>query len=271
MQTRVAPTPSGFLHVGNAANALVTSAWAMDDGLELRLRIDDLDDARARPEYIEDILKLLDWLGIRWTHGPRTVVECQEARAARSTRAWDVLEQALQAGMPAYACNCSRRTLAATPTHGCPGDCRAADRPLDVGESALRIHVPPGTTIDVQGEAVELDLVLGDFIVWRRDDRPAYQWFSVVEDTDHGTTHILRGEDLRVSTAAQLYLAGFLPDAGFLEADIRHHPLVLDDAGLKLSKSQLRRASGLPRSPQTREAIRRWAVELGGAVGVKVP
>ena len=85
MQTRVAPTPSGFLHVGNAANALLTSAWAMDEGLELRLRIDDLDDARARPEYIEDILELLDWLGIRWTHGPRTVEECQEARAARST------------------------------------------------------------------------------------------------------------------------------------------------------------------------------------------
>lgn len=271
METRIAPTPSGYLHVGNAANALLAAWWASQEGLALRLRIDDLDATRARPEYLEDIFDLLTWLGIAWTHGPRTVAECQSSREMRTRLAREALDAALARGLPGYACTCTRRTITVTPTHGCPGACRNRDHALTPGASAMRVHVPSGTTVIVDGEEIPLDVVLGDFVLWRREDLPAYQWVSVVEDTHHGTTHILRGDDLRVSTAAQRYLSAFLPDTGFIDADVRHHPLVLGDTGIKLSKSQLGRTTGIPRSGETREAIHRLAVELGGAVGIRVP
>lgn len=271
MQTRVAPTPSGYLHLGNAANALLTSWWARQEGLALRLRIDDVDAERARPEYVDDILDLMTWLGIEWTDGPRTLVETEHARGTRVTHAREMLQAALDNGLPAYACTCSRRDVTAIPTLGCPGRCRTAGHPLVPERSALRVHVPAGTCVSVQGVDVPLDVALGDFVIWRKDDQPAYQWFSVVEDTLHGTTHILRGEDLRTSTAAQRYLARFLPESAFLGAEIRHHPLLLDDSGAKLSKSQLNRSTGLPRTPSTRAEIRRTAMDLGRSVGITEP
>jgi glutamyl-tRNA synthetase len=102
----------------------------------------------------------------------------------------------------------------------------------------LRVHVPTDTTISINGVDLHLDLELGDFVIWRRDDLPAYQLVSVVEDRDLGTTHIVRGEDLLASTAAQIFIASSLGADNLVTAHYVHHPLLTDVSGAKLSKSR---------------------------------
>lgn len=271
MLTRIAPTPSGFLHEGNAVNALVTSWWATQDDLTVALRLDDLDGPRIRQEYVDDVFEVLTWLGIHWSVGPTDAHESVPQRVRRVEECRSALEDARAADLPAYACACSRRMLIKPPTGGCPGGCRSLDLALDPGRTALRVAVPVGTMVQVENESIPVDRVLGDFVIWRRDDLPAYQWSSLVEDTAMGTTHILRGDDLRPSTAAQLFLAGFLPDSSLGEATIRHHSLLTDANGAKLSKSQLRTVSGLPRTPSMREHLEELAAGIASPLGIRTP
>jgi glutamyl-tRNA synthetase len=100
------------------------------------------------------------------------------------------------------------------------------------------VHVPIGTTISVNDVKIHLDLELGDFVIWRRDDLPAYQLVSVIEDRDLGTTHIVRGADLLTSTAAQIFIASSLGADNVVTANYVHHSLLADASGVKLSKSR---------------------------------
>ncbi len=229
-RTRIAPTPSGFLHEGNLLNFLLTARLADTVGAEITLRIDDMDVFRLRREYVEDIFRCLHWLGIEWQHGPRSIAE-YEAMPSIEERAdhyYDVLESMADAGLPVFTCACSRRELGRDAR--CERGCRDRDLELIAGETALRVRLPES--------AQDVTDAMGDFVVWRREDVPSYQLASVIDDHEMAMTHIMRGEDLRDSTLAQRYLAGFLPDSPFLRADIRHHPLIVGRDGAKLSKSQ---------------------------------
>lgn len=230
MLTRIAPTPSGFLHEGNLVNFLLTQRLAAEVGAGIALRIDDLDVFRMRPEYVEDIFRCLAWLGIDWQQGPHSMgdYEALPEPEERAERYFDRLELMISAGLPAFVCACSRRDLGrdARCEKGCP-DKRLK---LKEGKTAARIRVPESEP--------EIRAAMGDFVVWRREDLPAYQLQSLIDDEEMGVTHIVRGEDLADSTLAQRYLARFIPDSQFLKADIRHHPLITTDAGEKLSKSQ---------------------------------
>ena len=270
MRTRIAPTPSGYLHRGNAANALLTHWWATSEGGTVALRIDDVDAPRMRPEYVHDVHDLLKWLQIPLHRSPdprRAGVGTQEGRVERARA---VLDQARRNGLPAYACRCSRSILDGVPRGGCPAGCRTAGHALEPGGAVLRIAVPEGAFVRVDGRDIDLAAAMGDFVIWRRDDLPAYQWFSVVEDTDAQVTHILRGEDLVESSAAQLHLAQYLDDTCFRDAVIRHHGLVVDERAMKLSKSQLGAAGPLPRTDEEREEVQRIARSLGRAIGLPV-
>lgn len=271
MHCRVAPTPSGFLHRGNAVNALLTSWWASALGASLGLRIDDVDSARVRPEYLHDIFDVLAWLGVEWSSGPRAAQQSTGLRTQRIRRAREALTAAREDGLEVYACTCSRRVLTSIPSGGCPRGCRDRDLPFERDRTALRVVVGPGTTIDVSGRTVDVAAALGDFVVWRRDDVPAYQWLSVVEDTDAQVTHILRGEDLLVSSAAQILLARYLPESRFSQAIFVHHPLIKDATGTKLSKSQLQAPRGLPRTAEELQIICSMARDVGDVVGIAPP
>lgn len=268
VRTRMAPTPSGFLHEGNLVNMVLTHRWAAAIDAEVHLRIDSIDAARVRPEYIDDILDSLSWLGLDYALGPRSTQEARSDRDRRVTRAREQLVAARDTGLAVYACDCSRARGGSTAHGGCPGGCRSRGLTYVSGETSLRVIVPVSTTVAVEGRPIDLSREMGDFVIWRRDDLPAYQWTSVVDDTDARMTHILRGEDLTVSTAAQLFLARYLPDSSFLAADIRHHPLLTGPDGVKLSKTQLGRREALPRTDELRGRITDVADSVGRAMGL---
>lgn len=237
--TRYAPTPSGYLHAGNLVNFTFTRDLAMEVGADIALRIDDADAARYRREYVDDIFETLRVHGLEWHIGPHDTDDFERRWSQRhKTEAYRRVLRDLVDEMDTYACACSRTVQRAVPTGGCAGGCRALHLPLEPERTALRVVVSADTCIEVSGVTVDLSAEMGDFVVWRRDDLPAYQLVSVVEDRDLGTTHIVRGEDLLASSAAQIWLARGLGAANVAHATYVHHPLVLDAAGRKLSKSQ---------------------------------
>lgn len=236
--TRYAPTPSGFLHAGNVANLERTAEVARQVGATIALRIDDADASRYRREYVEDIFRVLAERGLPWTVGPLDADDF-EAHFSQRDKTDYYRAELVASGLDTYACGCSRARQRDVPTGGCQDLCRDAGLVYVPGETALRVVVPADTIIDVAGTPVRLAEALGDFILWRRDDLPAYQWVSVIEDRDLGTTHIVRGADLLSSSAAQIFLAGAVGADNVAGAQYVHHDLVVDREGRKLSKSTL--------------------------------
>ena len=240
--TRYAPTPSGYLHAGNLRNFDMTAQLAVDVGADIALRIDDADASRYRREYAADIFRVLIERALPWTIGPVDVTDFEQNWSQRArTESYRAELGRLRDSLPTYACACSRTIQVGPATGGCVGGCRSRSLSLVPGETALRVAVPVGTAIAVGDVTVDLAVGIGDVVVWRRDDLPAYQLVSVVEDRNLGTTHIVRGQDLLVSSAAQVYLAPALGAGNVAEATYVHHPLITDAGGRKLSKSTMAR------------------------------
>jgi glutamyl/glutaminyl-tRNA synthetase len=244
VRSRLAPTPSGYLHLGNAYSFLLTWLLVRKQGGTLHLRIDDLDTARSRPEYVADIFSTLQWMGIDYDTGPRSPEEFyqQFSQKLQLSRYERLLQQLRQAGI-VYACDCSRSQIRSTTTDGTyPGTCRHKGLSLDQPNVAWRVCVPPGTRIPIPEpneaiQTIELDRVMGDFVVRRRDGLPSYQITSLADDQRYQINLVVRGADLLPSTAAQLFMAQHLPDNSFSKTVFYHHGLLTDFEGRKLSKS----------------------------------
>lgn len=222
---------------------------AADHGGVLILRNEDLDPQRSRPEFVTAMLEDLRWVGLRWTEGP----DCGGAYAPYSQserrnfyiEAWRVLRDR---GL-IYPCTCSRKELAeaaSAPNDAddepiYPGKCRGRKDARDFSEPQgvnWRFRVPAGEGISF------IDLHLGaqnfvagkdfgDFLVWRRDDVPAYQLAVVVDDAHMKITEVVRGADLLKSTARQILLFRAL---GLHVPEYYHCDLVRDQAGVRLAK-----------------------------------
>jgi glutamyl-Q tRNA(Asp) synthetase len=236
VRSRIAPTPSGYLHLGNGVNFLLTWLMVRRAGGTLKLRIDDADSTRVRPEFIEDIFRQLEWLGIDWDEGPAGPDDfrrnhSQLLRLSRYRQALANLDGHL------FPCTCSRTEIRARSTDGLyPGTCRDRSE-SPAREFAIRIRIPAGTVVNVAGEKIALDRCLGDFVLWRRDGLPAYQLASLADDLEDGMNLIVRGRDLLASSAAQLFLADLMGETAFPKARFYHHPILTCGAGRKLSKS----------------------------------
>lgn len=263
--TRLAPTPSGYLHAGNAVNFLLVRWLADDLGARVALRIDDLDADRSRPAYVDDIFAVLDWLGIAWDEGPSCAADLSARFSLELRRDAHraAAQQLLEIGQ-AYPCACSRRDGGG---QRCVAGCRAAVLPWRTGQTALRLHVPAGTTAFVDGHAIDLPADVGDPILWRRDGHASYHLANVVEDQRLQVTHVVRGADLRESSALHVHLAHLLEARAVAEATYLHHPLIADATGAKLSKSQLR-AGPMDRTRAQKEEILGRAQELAPTIGV---
>jgi glutamyl/glutaminyl-tRNA synthetase len=244
LKTRLAPTPSGFLHIGNALSFALTWALARQQGGVLALRIDDLDNARFRQEYLQDIFDTLHFLGLDYDEGPRHPADFRlnYSQLHRLPLYHELLDRLAQQGL-VYACPCSRTQIAAVSPEGLyPGTCRNKQLPLDTPGLAWRLRVPEGGVVAFQdlclGEVeVPLGEVMPDFVIRRKDGVPAYQVASVVDDVRMGVNLVVRGQDLLSSTAAQLFLARLVGEEAFTKVRFVHHPLVQEPSGGKLSKS----------------------------------
>lgn len=236
---RIAPTPSGYLHIGNAMSFVYTAQLANAAHGNLLLRIDDIDFERTRPEYLQDIFDTLRFLNIK-PIGPTTLAEHvqQYAQKLRMEMYKKTLQQLINTGL-VYACTCSRKTLEQD-----NGNCICNGATVNSHDShtALRIKVLEGTVIEftdkIKGPVkINLHQQTKNFVLWRKEDIPAYQLTSICDDVLYGITDVVRGEDLLPSTAMQLYLAGLLQYDNFLSCTFYHHPVIVNNAGEKLSKS----------------------------------
>jgi glutamyl-tRNA synthetase len=244
---RLAPSPTGWLHVGHARTFWVAFQRALGAGGTLVLRDEDLDPQRSRPEYASAMLEDLRWLGIRWDEGPDVGGPYGPYRQSERRASYVEFWRKLRGRDVLYPCSCSRKELAEVaqaPHEGTEepmynGRCRneesAATDPSGV---TWRFRVPDGATVEFEdGSAGPQTYVagkdFGDFVVWRRDDVPAYQLGVVADDIAMDISEVVRGRDLLTSTARQLLL---YRTVGATPPDFFHCPLVNDERGQRLAK-----------------------------------
>ena len=238
MRGRFAPSPTGELHIGNLRTALWAWLFARHAGSEFILRFEDLDPATVRAEHYDGQRRDLERIGVDWDTEVRQADDLDRYRSAID---------ALASQGSVYRCYCSRREIqeASAAPHGdlpegaYPGTCRdlsttqRSAREADGRPYALRLRTDgsPVSFVDtVHGEA---SARLDDMVLARRDGMPAYNLAVVVDDAAQGIEHVVRGDDLLLSTPRQLHLGRLL---GRVDPVHSHVPLVLGDTGSRLAK-----------------------------------
>lgn len=226
--TRIAPTPSGYLHRGNAYNFLLIWLLTRTYGGKIWLRIDDLDLGRLRPRFVEGIFSDLSWMGIDWDFGPMVVddvpVFSQHSRLDMYQNALETLRD----HPDVFGCSCSRKMIKMTGSTTYPGTCCGQT----VSENNIWRISMKGETV-LNGEYMQLQ----DSYISLRSAQgvPSYHLACVVDDIFHGVNVIIRGSDLFSSSLSQSYLRTIL---GIVDQPYHlHHGLLLDEQGKKLSKS----------------------------------
>jgi glutamyl-tRNA synthetase len=244
---RLAPSPTGPLHLGHARSFLIAWWQARQAGGRLVLRQEDLDGARSKAVYREQVRHDLEWLGLDWD-GPEWVQSEHVDTILGAAR------RLLDAGA-AYPCVCSRGDIqvVSAPHAGetsarYPGTCCGRFASVEEAErvtgklAGIRVRVPPRAwefTDHVFGpQRSDVQADVGDFLIVRRDKVPSYQLAVVVDDARQGVTHVVRGVDLLDSTPRQLFLYDAL---GLTPPKYYHVPLVVDAGGVRLAK----RSAGL--------------------------
>ena len=235
---RLAPSPTGYLHLGHARTFWIAQQRAEAADGTLILRNDDLDRARCRPEFVEAMIEDMQWFGLRWGEEPYN----QSERLPLYIAAFEKL----RAGGFIYPCTCSRQDVlrALNAPHAgeeeplYPGTCRSCPPDRDRAGVNWRFRVPDGETISFNdgalGSHTEIaGLDFGDFLVWRKDDLPSYQLACTADDNDLQITEVVRGADLLTSTCRQLLIYRAL---GFAVPAFFHCPLVTDAQGVRLAK-----------------------------------
>ena len=275
---RLAPSPTGLLHLGHARTFWKADERARNAAGVLILRDEDLDAQRARNEYAIAMLEDLRWLGIEWQEGPDVGGPFAPYRQSERYEIYRSAWERLRVGGWIYPCYCSRRSLgtssrrelaaAAGAPHEdesarggvdddstrarveaddddepiYPGRCRPASRAVTQAREPAganwRFRIPDGETIRFEDSGMGTrsyvaGQAFGDFVMWRRDDVPAYQLACVVDDAAMQITEVVRGADLLKSTARQILLYRALG----LAPPLWHHcPLLRDAQGERLAK-----------------------------------
>jgi glutamyl-tRNA synthetase len=244
-RTRLAPSPTGALHLGNARTFLVNWALARQQSWQTVLRIDDLDGPRIKPGAATEAIDTLQWLGLDWNEGPffqRSDLSPYRTALERLAAQGDV-----------YPCRCTRREIEAaalSAPHGdeherrYPGTCRPRERvavspeQLNDAGAAWRLRVPDGATSFKDQFAgphtYDIQAASGDFLVATKDGLPSYQLAVVVDDARQGIDRVVRGDDLLGSTHRQRLLQdrlGIGPSPQYF-----HLPLVVGEDRRRLAK-----------------------------------
>ena len=269
MRTRFAPSPTGVLHIGGARTALFNWLLARRHGGAFVLRIEDTDIERSTRESIDQIIDAMSWLGLQADEGPFR-------QTSRLDRYRAIARQLLDAGL-AYHCYCSREKLAAMrkdqrsrglkPRYD--GRCRTRTEPVPGAEAVMRFKTPEAGRVRVRdlirGEVIFDNAELDDLVILRSDGVPTYNFSVVVDDSDMGVTHVVRGDDHLNNTPRQINILNAL---GLRLPEYAHVPMILGPDGSRLSKrhgavnvTDYREAGYLP------EAVLNYMVRLGWSHG----
>jgi len=244
---RLAPSPTGYLHLGHARTFWAAQERARAHGGAMILRNDDLDSTRFQMEFVDAMLEDLRWFGFAWSEGPDCGGPFAPYNQSERMSFYRAALEKLRAGNFIYPCTCSRKDIrsAVTAPHAAddeavyPGTCRQNRKSEVVNRKfSWRFRIPDGETVSfLDGNLGEQNFVagkdFGDFVVWRHDGVPAYQLACVADDAALRITEVVRGADLLVSTARQLllYRALGLPPTSFF-----HCELLCDESGRRLAK-----------------------------------
>ena len=253
VRVRFAPSPTGKLHIGGARTAIYNWAFARANGGTFILRIDDTDPTRSTDENTQIILRAMRWLGLDWDEGPEVGGDFGPYAQTDRLDLYKEAAQKLWDAGRAYPCFCTTEQLAADraaaqarkdPFQGYQRRCRDLSREdaqarIDAGEPyVLRIKVPADRGDVVIHDAVHGDVVfdakeLDDFVIFRSDGTPTYNFATVVDDAMMGITHVIRGDDHLSNTPRQVmvYEALEAPVPTFA-----HISMILGADGKKLSK-----------------------------------
>lgn len=248
---RLAPSPTGHLHLGHARTFWIAQERARAHGGVMVLRNEDMDAKRFKLEFVAAMLEDLRWFGFEWSEGPDCGGPFAPYNQSERIQLYRAALEKLRSGGFIYPCTCSRKDIAAAAhaPHAAeddeplyPGTCR--DKLLSTINAqpstpfSWRFRVPDGETISfTDGHFGPQQFVagkdFGDFVVWRHDDVPAYQLAVVADDAAMQISEVVRGADLLKSTARQLllYRALNLPAPTFF-----HCPLMTDASGVRLAK-----------------------------------
>jgi glutamyl-tRNA synthetase len=278
---RLAPSPTGAQHVGNARTYLIAWLSARSQGGRVVLRIEDIDSPRVKPGSAEQACDDLRWLGLDWDDGP--IVQTQRLSH------YEAALQQLQLRELVYPCTCTRTDVerASSAPHldhegpVYPGTCvgnTVADAAHFGGvPHCWRLRLPSASPAFVDGfrgpTHIDLRTVGGDFVVWKAPNRPgttgtpAYQLAVVVDDSAQGVTEVIRGDDLVSSTPRQLLLYELL---GLRPPRFVHVPLVVGPDGRRLAKrhgdTRLAALRDAGVSPEMLVGLLAWSCGWLGAV-----
>lgn len=265
---RIAPSPTGYLHLGHARTFWIAQERAKKAHGTLVLRNEDLDRDRCRPEFAAAMLEDLRWFGFYWQEGPDCGGPFGPYTQSERRNRYEAAFQRLRDGGFVYPCTCSRRDVQRAlqaPHQGdeepiYPGTCRSRAGLIGEGGKTVtlssqeqrrsefsktgekkvnwRFRVPDGEEIGfvdagLGPQAFRAGRDFGDFVVWRHDDIPSYQLAVTVDDAAMEITEVVRGSDLLVSTARQLLLYSAL---GWAAPRFYHCALVKDNMGARLAK-----------------------------------
>ena len=249
---RLAPTPTGYLHVGNARTFLATWLAVRSAGGRMILRVEDIDFDRVRPQFEAQQLEDMRWLGLDWDEGPDVGGKNGPYRQSERLEQYSEALRKLQAAGRVYPCVCTRKEVTASAPHEgeeaiYPGTCRgrfadAADAHAQSGrECAWRFRVEAEDKVDfvdviADGQAFDANNLGGDFVVQRKKGCPGYQLAVVVDDIEMGVTQIVRGDDLLMSAARQLLIRNELNPEEKQSVEWAHLPMVYDDQDRRLAK-----------------------------------
>ena len=247
---RLAPSPTGFLHLGHARTFWVAQQGALANDGTLVLRNEDLDRLRCKPEFVSAMFEDLRWFGFRWQEGPDRGGPFGPYSQSERMNFYQSAFEALKKSDVLYPCSCSRQDVlrALTAPHAgedeplYPGTCRPNNRSgvasAPQAKCNWRFLVPDREIISfVDGHYGPQQFIagkdFGDFVVWRHDGLPSYQLAVVVDDATMRISEVVRGEDLLKSTARQLLLYRAL---GLQPPRFYHCPLMKDETGVRLAK-----------------------------------
>lgn len=253
MRTRLAPTPSGYLHLGNAANFVLCWLWARTQGGQVVLRVEDVDTTRRRTEFVEGLFRDLEWLGLDWDLGPSGPSdeggEWFQSSLARQARYREVFAAWSGQGL-LFPCRCTRKELSLAapqvarleeiegigPVY--PGTCRGRSAQEAGPQDAWRLALPDQPLVfeDLWRGRQDLSSLcrLGAPVLRRGDGCFAYHLAVCSDDADQGITHVVRGRDLLPWAALHAHLHGLL---GAAVPAFGHHPLLGGSGGERLAKS----------------------------------